>query len=262
MHSWLNQQPLLIIGFWLVAGMILSLWLGRRLAIWSTGKYGALPEGSKTLISAILALTAFLLGFAFNMSNNRYETRRQTIVEEANAIGTAMLRTDLYPDSVKKVLNKHFNDYLAQRIAFFKVGPDWDSATYWEREANASGARLWEVATSYSRETKDIMTTSQMIPALNAMLDAASTRHYALVAKVPEAVLYLLFLLAMVSAFLAGYNSTKEKANYFVSTVFCLMTVLVVLLVFDMDRPRRGWIQLDETHQAIEALQNTGATSH
>jgi uncharacterized membrane protein len=82
------------------------------------------------------------------------------------------------------------------------------------------------------------------------------------VAKVPEAVLYLLFLLAMVSAFLAGYNSTKEKANYFVSTVFCLMTVLVVLLVFDMDRPRRGWIQLDETHQAIEALQNTGATSH
>lgn len=259
MNTWLNQQSLLTIGLLLVAGMVMALLLGRRLEIWFVRHYGDLPEGTSTLISAILALTAFLLGFAFNMSNNRYEQRRQSIVDEANAIGTAMLRVDLYPDSLQPALRHHFEDYVAKRIAFFKVGPQYDSAAYWEAEATRSGNELWQIATRYGRESKDIIASSQMIPALNAMFDAASTRHYGIIAKVPEAVLYLLFLLAITSAFLAGFNSPKDRVNYFVSTIFCLMTVLVILLVFDLDRPRRGLVRFDETHQAIESLQSIPA---
>lgn len=257
MNTWLNQQSLVGIGLFLVGGMVLALLLGRRLEIWFVKKYGDLPEGTTTLISAIFALTAFLLGFAFNMSNNRYEQRRQSIVEEANAIGTAMMRVDLFPDSLQPILKSQFEDYLAKRIAFFKAGPRYDSAMYWETEASRSGDQLWQTATQYSRDTKDIIATSQMIPALNAMFDAATTRHYGIVAKVPEPVLYLLFLLAFTSAFLAGFNSPKERVNYFVSTIFCLMTVLVILLVFDLDRPRRGFVRFDDTHKAIESLQTT-----
>jgi hypothetical protein len=259
MNTWLNQQSLATIGIILVAGMVLALLVGRRLELWFVKRFGDLPEGTSTLISAIFALTAFLLGFAFNMSNNRYEQRRQNIVEEANAIGTAMMRIDLYPDSLRPILKSHFDDYIAQRIAFFKVGPQFDSAIHWEAEASKSGDSLWQIATRYGRDTKDIIATSQMIPALNAMFDAASSRHYGLIAKVPEPVLYLLFLLAFTSAFLAGFNSPKEKVNYFVSTIFCLMTVLVILLVFDLDRPRRGLVRFDDTHKAIESLQTTGS---
>ena len=257
MDTWLNQQSLVTIGLYLVTGMVLALLLGRRLEVWFVKRFGDLPEGTTTLISAIFALTAFLLGFAFNMSNNRYEQRRQSIVEEANAIGTAMLRIDLYPDSLRPVFKGHFDDYLAKRIAFFKAGPQYDSAMYWEAEAGKSGDQLWQMATRYGRDTKDIIATSQMIPALNAMFDAATTRRFGIIAKVPEPILYLLFLLAFTSAFLAGFNSPKEKVNYFVSTIFCLMTVLVILLVFDLDRPRRGLVRFDDTHKAIESLQTT-----
>jgi hypothetical protein len=261
MNSWLNQQSLITIGILLVVGMVVALLLGRRMEVWFVRRFGDLPEGTATMISAILALAAFLLGFAFNMSNNRYELRRQSIVEEANAIGTAMLRVDLYPDSIQPALQSQFDDYIAKRIAFFKVGPQFDSATYWEGEASKSGARLWQIATHYGRESRDLIATGQMIPALNAMLDAASTRHYALIAKVPEPVLYLLFVLAFTSAFLAGFYSPRERVNYFVSFIFCLMTVLVILLVFDLDRPRRGLVRFDETHQAIESLQRPNAAN-
>jgi hypothetical protein len=259
MNTWLNQQSLITIGILLVVGMVVALLLGRRLEVWFVRRFGDLPEGTTTLISAIFALTAFLLGFAFNMSNNRYEQRRQNIVEEANAIGTAMMRIDLYPDSLRPVLKGQFDDYLAKRIAFFEAGPQFDSALHWEAEASKSGDQLWQMATKYGRESRDLIATGQMIPALNAMFDAATTRHYGIVAKVPEPVLYLLFLLAFTSAFLAGFNSPKERVNYFVSTIFCLMTVLVILLVFDLDRPRRGLVRFDDTHKAIESLKTTNS---
>jgi hypothetical protein len=35
------------------------------------------------------------------MSSDRYDSRRKIVVEEANCIGTAILRSDLYADSAR-----------------------------------------------------------------------------------------------------------------------------------------------------------------
>lgn len=256
MNTWLNHQPLWVIGLLLVAGMFLFLRLGRMAALHYASRFGKLPDGSKTLIASLLALTAFILGFAFNMSISRYEARRESIVAEANAIGTAIWRADLYPDSMRKVLRGHFKEYLHARIAFFKVGTQYDSALYWEGESNKRAALLWASATEYGRNSRDLIANQLMVPALNDMFDSANTRHYLLVGKVPEPIVYLLFLLGLTSAFFASYNSPKEKINYLVSVTFCLLTVLVVLLVLDLDRPRRGLILFNDTHQAIESLES------
>ncbi|MCU0395024.1 MAG: hypothetical protein MUF29_03895 [Chitinophagaceae bacterium] len=255
MQSWLNIQPGWVIALLLILLMTVALWLGRTAAMLHARHTGNVPDNSKTIISSLLALTAFLLGFAFSMSATRYENRRQAIVEEANAIGTAILRADLYPDSMRTVLRTQFKTYLDQRISFFTVGAQYDSALYWENEAGKTAAQLWATATTYARSTKELIPTAQMIPALNAAFDAATTRHYAITAKVPSSIMYMLFLLAIVSAFFSGYNGPQEKINKFVSAVFCIMTVMVIYLILDLDRPRRGTIRFDETHQAIESLQ-------
>jgi len=44
-----------------------------------------------------LGLLALLLGFTFSMSMQRYDDRSQAVIEEANAIGTAVLRVQLLP---------------------------------------------------------------------------------------------------------------------------------------------------------------------
>ena len=97
---------------------------------------------------------------------------------EANAIGTAILRADLYPDSVRGLLRDQFKTYLHQRIAFFTVGAQYDSAIYWENEAGKTAAQLWGTATQYARSTKDLIPSGQMIPALNAAFDAATSFSY------------------------------------------------------------------------------------
>ncbi len=81
-------------------------------------------DGFGTVESALLGLFAFFLGFTFSMSGERYDNRRATIVNEANAIGTAILRTDLYPDSIGKEFKKDFKVYLDIRLSYFDAGTE------------------------------------------------------------------------------------------------------------------------------------------
>ncbi len=50
------------------------------------------------VLGAVLTLLALLLGFTYAMSEGRFETRRQLVVEEANAIGTTYLRAKALPE--------------------------------------------------------------------------------------------------------------------------------------------------------------------
>ena len=47
----------------------------------------------------LLGLLGLLLAFTFGMASSRYDTRRQLVIEEANDIGTVILRTDFFPDT-------------------------------------------------------------------------------------------------------------------------------------------------------------------
>ena len=47
------------------------------------------------LVGGMLGLLALLLAFSFSMALGRFEERRHLVIQEANAIGTAYLRTQL-----------------------------------------------------------------------------------------------------------------------------------------------------------------------
>src|SRR5262245_2693382 len=51
-----------------------------------------------TIASAILAIVGLLLAFSFSMAAGRFESRREVMIEEVNAIGTAYLRATLLPE--------------------------------------------------------------------------------------------------------------------------------------------------------------------
>src|ERR1700754_3941382 len=51
--------------------------------------------------SSPLGILALLLAFAFAQSLQRYDSRSDQVVDEANAIGTAWLRIDLLPAQLR-----------------------------------------------------------------------------------------------------------------------------------------------------------------
>ena len=50
------------------------------------------------MVRATLGLLAFILAFTFGLAAARFDTRRQVLLDEANAIGTTYLRAGMLPD--------------------------------------------------------------------------------------------------------------------------------------------------------------------
>jgi hypothetical protein len=87
------------------------------------------------------------------------------------------------------------------------------------------------------------------------MIDVTTSRLAGERAKVPESILIMLFLLALITAFYSGYSEgRKGKIDWLVQTGFCLLVSLVILFTYDLDRPRRGFVNLDGPNQTIIEL--------
>jgi hypothetical protein len=212
-------------------------------------------EKNLTETSGLIGLLFFLLAFTFGMSGSRYDSRRTIVVEEANDIGTAILRSDLYPDAERTLFRKDFKEYVEARIKYYEVGPDVKGILKADSLSQAISARLWKRASDLSKNPANLAATQQMIPALNTMIDVTTSRLAGERAKVPESILIMLFLLALITAFYSGYSEgRKGKIDWLVQTGFCLLVSLVILFTYDLDRPRRGFVNLDVPNQTIIEL--------
>src|SRR6187551_988897 len=99
----LSQTPSIVITIALLFMMMLFFLIGVRLRRYFILENIVHDNKSLGAIeSSLLGLLALLLAFTFSMSSSRHDKRLQIIIEEANDIGTAVLRADLYPDSIRK----------------------------------------------------------------------------------------------------------------------------------------------------------------
>jgi len=201
----------------------------------------------------LLGLLALLLAFTFGMSNSRFDTRRQLVIEEANAIGTAILRTDIYPDSMRNLLRVNLQEYVEARIAFYEAGMDVDKTVAEFVKADGIGKRIWSITAHYARKDDVTTRTSELIPALNEMIDITTTRRAAGESTIPDSIMYFLFILCLCSSFLLGYDR-KNKFDWIVVIGFALMLSATVFTIIDMDRPRSGLINMDKPNQKMVEL--------
>jgi len=211
------------------------------------------PKGGvNSLLAAVFALFGFILAFTFDMSGNRYINARNVIVEEANDIGTAVLRADLYSDSVRDAFRADFKKYLEARIAFYGFITDTMKLLKSKEEAAKAGAALWARATQQSKLPNMLIPSNQMIPALNAMFDIATTREVMLKARVPDGIVYMLFILALASSFIAGFTSYFiRRKDWIIIAGFALLSSMIIYITLDLGRPTRGMIKADLGQQAI-----------
>lgn len=244
---------------WVVASLIfilaiVSYWFGHRIRIRIIKKN---PDLSKIEFGAIsgtlLALLGLLLAFTFSMSNSRFDNRRQLVIEEANAIGTVILRTDIYPDSMRSLLRTNLKEYLEDRIAFYQAGTDIEKTIEFYRKADETGKKVWSIAAAYAKTDGIATRNSLLIPALNEMIDITTTRRAAGEATIPDSIMYFLFILCLGSAFLLGYEH-PDQIDWIVVIGFATMLAVTVFNIVDLDRPRRGLINMDTPNQKIIEL--------
>src|SRR5262249_42430580 len=112
---------LTLLNLALLTAMMLLFAVGRRLGARDLKKD---PKGMRSGLgaveAAVLALLGLLLAFTIAGAGGRFDIRRNQIVEEANAIGTAYLRLDVLPAAMQPGLREAFRSYVDTRLAVYR----------------------------------------------------------------------------------------------------------------------------------------------
>jgi hypothetical protein len=205
------------------------------------GRRGGAEDEAQVLQTALLVL-ALLLGFTFSMALERYDTRRDLVVQEANDIGTAWLRAGLVPAPHGPALQDALRAY-----AHVRQSSPLPHETARLAEAAARRARVWERAT-VAQAGLDGARAASLIGAVNQVLDTGTLREKAVAARVPAEVILLLILFAAVACFLLGYVLDAHGDRHrFASVVLFVLMGLTMMLILDLDRPAVGAILVDQS---------------
>jgi hypothetical protein len=207
-----------------------------------------------TIVGAVLGILALLLGFSFAMAVSRYDHRRQLVVEEANAIGTALLRTELLPEPHRTRLASDLARYVDVRLELAAGGIGADRASAAVTESERLHTAIWNEAVAATRAGADRHMAVIVLESLNVVIDAHGSRLAASLGRVPEPVLWLLFAVALISHAFVGYAcGVSGKRHRVAGVVAAVLVSGVILLIVDIDRPRRGFVRVSQ--EPMRALQ-------
>jgi hypothetical protein len=241
------------VSLWLIASvMLILLVLVTEAGYRAGGKVRSrLEETARSQVGvisgALLGLLALLLGFTFAMAQSRYALRQELVVEEANDIGTTYLRSRMLPEPNKTEIASLLRSYVEARLDFFRAGVDEEQLKEAQNKAIQLQNQLWSNATSAVQKDDRMATTGLFIQSLNNVIDTQAKRLAAMDNHVPESVLLLLFIVALMAMLGVGYGTgLSAHRNLFSTTMMSLLFMLVITVIIDLDRPRRGWIRVSQ----------------
>jgi len=250
----------MVISILSAAGFLLMLLLlveaGRRIGLRRASKD---PDPSRLGIGpiegALFGLLGLLIAFTFSGAENRFQARRQLIVQEANAIGTAYLRVDLLPSSEQPRMRENFRRYVDARLAVYRLLSNPQASREARLQAEALQLEIWGQAVRCTQASGAPLPGLLLLPALNEMIDVTTTRAVALQTHPPRIVYGILFGLTFLSALVAGYATAGSRARSWLHiTGFAAAMVLALAVIVDFEYPRLGFIRIDSVDQILVDL--------
>lgn len=235
------------LGLALLTSLLASLEIGRRLGASAPRAPGAEEaRGVTAAEGAVFALLGLLLAFTFSSATSRFEQRRDLVVKEANAIGTAYLRLDLVDAACQRELRPLFRRYVELRIESYKaLGEDTARFRAGLAETTKLQQRVWRMASECAARDPSPAVLSLLLPPINDMIDITTTRVAAIRAHLPSVIYLLLVLLALASGLLIGRGLAGARRPWLHMVLYTLAIAGTVYVILDIEYPRRGLIRVD-----------------
>ncbi len=242
----LADRGTLPLGAFLLAMLLIANEVGYRIGRWRTTQAREAPEGNMGMLTTgMLGLLAFTLGLTISIAESRYEARRDLVVAEANAVGTAWLRAGLVRGPEGSELRRELEDYTRTRLDYTRAGPDPVREAALNAETNAAQARIWALAqAAVQRDPNPVM--AGLVAALNETFDAALSQRFAYESRAPAHIQWLLLMGSLLSVGAIGVQLGLGPQRHLVlSVLLMMMWTGGMLLIVDLNRPRQGKIRVD-----------------
>jgi hypothetical protein len=242
----------------LAAGLMVCLLTAMEFG-WRRGNRRVLcdPEGAEkgttTMDSAVFALFGLLLAFTFSGAAQRFVDRRDLINDEANAIGTAYLRTSLLPENAQPALRALYRHYVEVRLKAPMVAMEggFDETSQVQNE-------IWKLTIDALRQREGQPIVEAVLDPVNEMFDITSTRLLASRTHPPDFIYLLLVGMALICGFLGGYQMGVARRRHVLHAVaFSVSICSVIYLIIDVEFPRVGLIQTGYADVVLVNLLNS-----
>lgn len=195
---------------------------------------------------AVLGLLGLLLGFTFAMAVERYDTRRELVLQEANALATTYLRTSLLSDAHQTPVKDLLGRYVETRLKYWPLVDDPIKRAEGTQLIAELQIGLWKHASDAAKEAPND-TTAMFIESVNNTIDIDAKRIAAMRAGIPGGVWLLLFVVALFGCATTSYGSGAEGVRTKLGSLFLpLLIAVVIVLIFDIAHPRVGAIQISQ----------------
>jgi hypothetical protein len=245
----------LVVSIVIFAGTLFSLEAGFRWGRHETGRNTLAHEGIGAVEASAFGLLGLLLAFSFAGATSRLESKRELIVAEANAIGTAYRRLDLLPRDTQPSIRQQFQRLIDARISAYHRRFDPASADRDLEVVTEAQDRIWSLAVAATAASTDV--ARLVLPPINEMIDVGAARAVALQAHLPTLIVGLLVGGAIASGLLAGYGMAKRRdRSWFHGLAYAALLALTVYTVLDLDHPRFGLINIDAAYQPLVDLRD------
>jgi len=252
--SYNTSAELLLAG--LFVGMMICLFIGQRL-----GRRDKVETADSTLLrltaveAAIFGLMGLMVAFTFSGAADRFEYRRQLVVQEANSIGTSYRSLDLLPPARQPVLREQYRRYVGARLDAYQALSAGDASPAKFALATAIQQEIWTgTVAALSEVVPEVMDI--VLPPLNQMIEITTTRAIAGLTHTPKLIMIMLLGLSLVCSLLAGYviagSQTRQVGLHLLA--FALVMSATIFVIVDLDYPRFGIIRVDFSDKALEDL--------
>jgi hypothetical protein len=216
--------------------VLLSVEGGYRLGIYRRSRSEEEKEAPVgAMVGATLGLLAFILAFTFGLAAARFDTRRQVLLDEANAIGTTYRR-----EAIRSLLR----DYVDVRLEAVRSG----NVTEGIRRSEHLHDQLWAQAVAIGETHPMSIVVGLFVQSLNEVIDLHAKRVTAgLRNRIPGAIWVALFAVAVLSLAAMGYHAGLSRTSRSLAELAVAFTFAVVIgLIADLDRPQEGVLKVSQ----------------
>ena len=237
----------------IVIGLLLAMLGGHELGMWAYGKlrrrddnWGSGSSEEGFILSGVLGLLALLMAFSFSMSVDRFEDRRELMLQETSALGNLVLVSSAARAPSAQEIVPLLRRYAQARLHAVQL-PEGNERANALRSASGLRDALRAAVNKSVAEDAGLPSAVALANAFDGLEDSAIRRDAMTAAHLPERVLSLLAIYCIVAAAALGYAVASGGSRHrAASTCFYMLLSLAFGTMIDLDRSRSGAITVPQ----------------
>ncbi|OHB57896.1 MAG: hypothetical protein A2Y12_01620 [Planctomycetes bacterium GWF2_42_9] len=235
-----DKIPLPVFFIFAVIIVLISIQIGKLLGQNIRRKPDHESESSLgSVIAATLGLLAFMLAFTFGITEQRYQARKDLLLEEVKAIETTYLRAQLLREPHLTETQSLLRKYVNLRANYVKEGHYQKKETFRGliKDTEIVIGNLWSHARALADADRSSEIDALFISSLNNVIEIHKSRATVFQYRIPLVIWIVLYLITILSMFTVGYQEgLTGKKKFRIAIVLALTFSIVILLIADLDR--------------------------